>query len=71
MKSDNLAIKDRNAGLNEDGTFTAFFEYKTACAARAKRVDTRDGWEFLIRIYPPGPSVLARPPTLPKVSIVK
>ena len=71
MKSDNNIINDRNVASNEDGTFTAFFGSEAACGVQANRVDISDGWNFLLRIYRPGPAILAREYTLPKVSILE
>lgn len=71
MKSDNNAINDRNVKTNSDGTFTAYFGSEAACGAKPNRVDISEGWNFLMRIYRPGPAVLSREYTLPEVSVVK
>jgi hypothetical protein len=44
--------------LNADGTFTAYFGSKELCGDVANRLDVRPGWNFLMRVYRPGPSVL-------------
>jgi hypothetical protein len=71
MKSDANVINDRNVTPNGDGTFTAFFGSEDACGARPNRVDISEGWNFLMRIYRPGPEVLSREYTLPEVSVVQ
>ena len=71
MKSDNNVINDRNVTQNDDGTFTAYFGSETACGAQANQVDISEGWNFLLRIYRPGPAVLSREYTLPEVSVVQ
>lgn len=71
MKSDNNVINDRNVTQNDDGTFTAYFGSEAACGAQANRVDISEGWNFLLRIYRPGPAVLSRKYTLPEVSVVQ
>lgn len=42
-----------NTTLNEDGTFTAYFGSAEQCGDVANRVDTVDGWNFLMRSYRP------------------
>jgi hypothetical protein len=69
MKSDNNVINDRNVTPNDDGTFTAFFGSETVCGAQANRVDISEGWNFLLRIYRPGPAVLSREYQLQEVSL--
>ena len=71
MKSDRNVINDRNVTPNGDGTFTAFFGSEAACGAKPNRVDITEGWNFLMRIYRPGPAVLSRQYTLPDVSIAQ
>ena len=58
MKSDDNVINDRNVALNDDGTFTAFFGSEAECGDQVNRVDISEGWNFLLRIYRPGRSVL-------------
>ncbi len=71
MKSDNNVINDRNVTSNDDGTFTAFFGSEATCGAQENRVDISEGWNFLLRIYRPGPAVLSREYTVPDVSVVE
>lgn len=70
MKSDRNIINDRNVIPNGDSTFTAYFGAEAACGAKPNRVDISEGWNFLMRIYRPGPAVLSREYRLPEVSAV-
>lgn len=70
MKSDNNIVNDRNVHLDEDGTFTVYFGSKEKCGEHSNRVDITEGWNFLMRIYRPGPSILKREYKLPAVNIV-
>ena len=58
MKSENAVINSSNAKSNEDGTFTVHFGSKEACGDGPNRLDVTEGWNFLMRIYRPGSSVL-------------
>jgi len=58
MKSDNNIVNSSNVRLNADGTFTVYFGSKDACGEVPNRLDTTEGWNFLMRIYRPGKSVL-------------
>jgi hypothetical protein len=58
MKSENNIVNSSNVKLNADGTFTAYYGTKQACGDVPNRLDVPDGWNFLMRIYRPGPSVL-------------
>lgn len=71
MKSDTNVINDRNVTPNSDGTFTAYFGSEAACGTKPNRVDITVGWNFLMRIYRPGPAVLSREYTLPDVSVAQ
>ena len=44
--------------MNADGTFTVHFGSKEACGDVPNRLDVSEGWNFLMRVYRPGPSVL-------------
>jgi hypothetical protein len=66
MKSANAILNSSNVKLNPDGTFTAYFGSMGACGAVPNRLDVSEGWNFLMRIYRPGPSVLDGSYTLPK-----
>ena len=58
MKSDNSILNKFNTKMNEDGTFTVHFGSKEDCGDVANRLDVSDGWNFLMRVYRPGKSVL-------------
>jgi hypothetical protein len=58
MKSENSILNGTNVKLNDDGSFTAYFGSKESCGDVPNRLDVSDGWNFLMRIYRPGPSVL-------------
>jgi len=58
MKSDNNMINSSNVKLNTDGTFTVYFGSMQTCGDAPNRLDTTEGWNFLMRIYRPGKSVL-------------
>jgi hypothetical protein len=65
MKSDNNIVNSSNVRLNADGTFTVHFGSKDACGDVPNRLDVSEGWNFLLRVYRPGPSVLDGSYTLP------
>ena len=58
IKSDKATINGQNVVLNADGTFTAFFGSVEACGDKPNRVDAPEGWNFLMRVYRPGQSIL-------------
>jgi hypothetical protein len=58
MKSDNNILNSTTVKLNPDGTFTTYFGSAEACGVVANRLDVTEGWNFLMRVYRPGPSVL-------------
>ncbi len=65
MKSDNNIVNSSNVKLNADGTFTVYFGSKETCGDVPNRLDVSEGWNFLMRVYRPGPSVLDGSYTLP------
>jgi hypothetical protein len=67
MKRENNIVNSSNSKLNADGTFTVYYGSKEACGDVPNRLDVTDGWNFLMRIYRPGPSVLAGTYDLPSV----
>jgi len=69
MKSDNNIVNDRNVVLNDDGSFTVYFGPEEQCGDRPNRVDITTGWNFLMRVYRPGPSVLNREYSLPAAEV--
>ena len=59
MKTENCIINSSTVKLNPDGkSFTAYFGTKEQCGDVPNRLDVTEGWNFLMRIYRPGPSVL-------------
>jgi hypothetical protein len=70
MKSDNNIVNSSNVKLNRDGTFTLYFGSVELCGDVPNRVDTTEGWNFLMRIYRPGKSVLNGDYKLPAVEVV-
>ena len=65
MKSDNNIVNSSNVKLNADGTFDVYFGSPESCADVPNRLDTTEGWNFLMRVYRPGRSVLEGAYTLP------
>lgn len=70
MKSENNIINASNVKLNPDGTFTVHFGSQDVCGDVLNRLDVSEGWNFLMRIYRPGPSVLDGTYQLPKAVAV-
>jgi hypothetical protein len=58
MKSDHNIINSSNVKQNADGTFTVYFGSVETCGDVPNRLDITEGWNFLMRIYRPGKSVL-------------
>ena len=71
MKSDDNIVNDRNVKLNDDGTFTVHFGPKERFGDKPNRVDITEGWNFLMRVYRPGESILKREYKLPDVEVVE
>jgi hypothetical protein len=71
MKSENNIVNSSTAKLNADGTFTVYYGSKETCGDVPNRLDVTDGWNFLMRIYRPGPSVLNGSYKLPAVVAFK
>ena len=71
MKSDNNIVNSSNVKLNADGTFTVHFGSVETCGDVPNRLDTTEGWNFLMRIYRPGKSVLEGAYRLPAAKPVK
>ncbi len=67
MKHDNNIINSSNVLMNEDETFTVYFGSKDTCGDVDNRVEVAEGWNFLMRVYLPGDSVLDGSYKLPKV----
>jgi hypothetical protein len=60
-----------NVKLDADGTFAVFFGSKELCGDVANRLDVTEAWNFLMRVYRPGGSVLEGNYKLPKAVEVK
>jgi hypothetical protein len=71
MKSDNNIVNSSNVKLNADGTFTVYFGSAETCGDVPNRLDATEGWNFLMRIYRPGKSVLEGAYKLPGAKPVK
>jgi hypothetical protein len=71
MKSDNNIVNSSNVKLNADGTFAVHFGSVETCGDVPNRLDTTEGWNFLMRIYRPGKSVLDGAYGLPVAKPVK
>ncbi len=71
MKSDNNILNAANVKLNADGTFDVYFGSPESCANVPNRLDTTEGWNFLMRVYRPGRSVLEGAYTLPAATPVR
>jgi hypothetical protein len=71
MKSINNFLNASNTTMNVDGTFTVYFGSKEACGDVPNRLDVSEGWNFLMRIYRPGPSVQNGSYKLPDVVLCK
>lgn len=66
MKSDNNIVNSSNVKLNSDGTFTVYYGSKELCGDVPNRLDVTEGWNFLMRVYRPGASVLDGTYKMPK-----
>lgn len=69
MKSENSILNKSNTKMNPDGTFTVHFGSKEDCGDVLNRLDVSDGWNFLMRVYRPGKSVLDGSYKLPDVTL--
>lgn len=68
---ENSIVNNSNVALNDDGSFTAFFGSEALCGDVPNRLDTPEGWNFMMRIYMPGPSVLDGSFRLPEIRPVE
>lgn len=66
IEYENSVLKSSNVKLNPDGTFTAFSGSKEACGDVPNRLDTPKGWNFMMRVCRPDPSVLRGGYKLPR-----
>jgi hypothetical protein len=71
MKSENNIVNSSNVKLNAIGTFTVYFGSKETCGDVPNRLDTAEGWNFLMRIYRPGKSILDGSYKLPRATPVE
>jgi hypothetical protein len=71
MKSENNIVNSSNVTLNADGTATVYFGSKELCGGVTNRLDVTEGWNFLLRIYRPGASVLDGRYKLPKAEPIE
>jgi hypothetical protein len=71
MKSENNIVNSSNVKLNADGSATVYFGSKELCGDVPNRLDVTEGWNFLMRVYRPGRSVLDGAYKLPKAVAVK
>jgi hypothetical protein len=71
MKSENSNVNSSNVKLNADGTFTVYFGSVETCIDVPNRLDTTEGWNFLMRIYRPGKSVVEGAYSLPAAKPMK
>jgi hypothetical protein len=71
IKSENSIVNSATVKLNADGTFTMYFGSAETCGDVLNRLDTTDGWNFLMRIYRPGRSVLEGEYKLPAAMPVR
>lgn len=71
IKSENSIINSSTVKMNADGTFTMYFGSAETCGDVPNRLDITDGWNFLMRIYRPGRSVLEGAYTLPAATPIR
>jgi len=71
MKHAGAIVNKANVRLDADGRFTVRFGSARICGDVANRLDVAEGWNFLMRVYRPGPSVLDGSYTLPKAVPVR
>jgi hypothetical protein len=70
VSDDRNIINRYNVKYNDDGTFTAYFGSKEQCGDVPNRVDTVDGWNFLMRAYKAKVEAFKKY-ELPKVTVTK
>ena len=71
IKTENSLLNNSNVKLNQDGTFTVYFGSEEDCGDVQNRLDTPEGWNFLLRVYLPGEEVLSGDYKLPEIQKVK
>lgn len=70
IESENSTLNSSNVVLNPDGTFTAYFGTEELCGDVPNRLDTSEGWNLMMRVYRPDPSVLGGGFVLPQTTVV-
>jgi len=58
IKNNNSYLAGSNVKFNDDGTFTVCFGNQDTWDDSPNKLEAPDGWNFLLRIYRPGESVL-------------
>jgi hypothetical protein len=71
MKSDNNIVNSSSVKFNAEGRFDVHFGSRETCGGAPNRLDTTEGWNFLMRVYRPGRSVLEDAYTLPAAQPVR
>lgn len=71
MKSEKAILNSSSVKLNADGTFKVLFGSKELCGDVPNRLDVSPGWNFVMRVYRPGRSVLDGSYVLPAATPVK
>lgn len=71
IKSEKSIVNSSTVQLNADGTFTVYFGSAETCGDVPNRLDVTEGWNFLMRIYRPGKSVLEGAYKLPEAEPLK
>ncbi|MEM7277634.1 MAG: DUF1254 domain-containing protein [Pseudomonadota bacterium] len=66
MKNNSNVVNSRSVTLGEDGGFDVYFGSQSACGQQVNRVDVTEGWNYVMRIYRPGPGVLDQSYRLPE-----
>jgi hypothetical protein len=71
MKNANSILNASNRKAGADGRVKVYFGSAAACGGVPNRIDISDGWNFLMRVYRPGKTVLDGSYKLPAVAPVK
>ena len=75
IETENSVLNSSNVKLNPDGSFTVFFGSKNACGDVPNRLDAPVGWNIMMRVYRPDPSILGGgyklPPAMPVTAAVQ
>jgi hypothetical protein len=71
IKYENSVVNSSSVKLNPDGTFTVYFGSKELCGDVPNRLDTPEGWNYMMRVYRPDASVLNGGYKLPPATAVR